>query len=288
VQGSAAVTVAYSAPSASNLTTNNAVQDTAGNDAASLAATAVTNNSTEGPPRLVSAVVASNGSQVTLTWSETLGNNSYATGSLFTILVNGSPVSYGGMGYSSPGSSFTVNISPTITSNQTVTVSYAAPTSNNATSNIAVQDSAGNDALAFTNTAVTNSSAIAGDTTAPTLTSASLNTSGTVLSLSYNETLSATTASASDFTVSVNGVSYSVSSVAVSTSVVQLTLGSAVEAGRTVTVSYVAPTPDSWRTNLAVQDTAGNDAVSLSSQAVTNNSTAGPDIAPPTLSSVNA
>jgi CshA-type fibril repeat protein len=83
-------------------------------------------------------------------------------------------------------------------------------------------------------------------------------------------------------------VSYSVSSVAVSTSVVQLTLGSAVEAGRTVTVSYVAPTPDSWRTNLAVQDTAGNDAVSLSSQAVTNNSTAGPDIAPPTLSSVNA
>jgi uncharacterized repeat protein (TIGR02059 family) len=288
VQGSAAVTVAYSAPSASNLTTNNAVQDTAGNDATSLTATSVTNNSTEGPPRLVSAVVASNGSQVTLTWSETLGNNSYATGSLFTILVNGSPVSYGGMGYSSPGSSFTVNISPTITSNQTVTVSYAAPTSNNATSNIAVQDSAGNDALAFTNTAVTNSSAIAGDTTAPTLTSASLNTSGTVLSLSYNETLSATTASASDFTVSVNGVSYSVSSVAVSTSVVQLTLGSAVEAGQTVTVSYTAPTPNSWATNLAVQDTAGNDAVSLSAQAVTNNSTAGPDIAPPRLSSVYA
>jgi uncharacterized repeat protein (TIGR02059 family) len=288
VLGSSTVTVAYNAPSASNLTTNNAVQDTAGNDALSFSATAVTNNSTEGPPRLVSAVVASNGSQVTLTWSETLGSNSYATGSLFTILVNGSPVSYGGMGYSSPGSSFTLNISPTITSNQTVTVSYLAPASNNATSNIAVQDSVGNDALAFTNTAVTNNSTVPGDVTAPTLVSASLNTAGTVLSLSYNETLNATTASALDFTVSVNGVPYSVSSVAISTSVVQLTLGSAVEAGRTVTVSYTAPTPNSWATNLAVQDSAGNDAVSLSAQAVTNNSTAGPDIAPPTLSSVNA
>ena len=288
VLGSSTVTVAYNAPSASNLTTNNAVQDTVGNDALSFSATAVTNNSTEGPPRLLSAVVASNGSQVTLTWSETLGSNSYATGSMFTILVNGSPVTYGGMGYSSPGSSFTLNISPTITSNQTVTVSYAAPASNNATSNIAVQDSVGNDALAFTNTAVTNSSTVPGDTTAPTLLSASLNTAGTVLSLSYNETLNATTASASDFTVSVNGVSYSVSSVAISTSVVQLTLGSAVEAGKTVTVSYTAPTPNSWATNPAVQDSAGNDAVSLSAQAVTNNSTAGPDIAPPTLSSVVA
>lgn len=288
VLGSSTVTVAYNAPSSSNLTTNNAVQDTAGNDALSFSATAVTNNSTEGPPRLVSAVVASNGSQVTLTWSETLGSNSYATGSLFTILVNGSPVSYGGMGYSSPGSSFTLNISPTITSNQTVTVSYLAPASNSATSNIAVQDSVGNDALAFTNTAVTNSSTVPGDVTAPTLVSASLNTAGTVLSLAYNETLNATTASASDFTVSVNGVPYSVSSVAISTSIVQLTLGSAVEAGRTVTVSYTAPTPNSWATNPAVQDSAGNDAVSLSAQAVTNNSTAGPDIAPPTLSSVNA
>jgi aconitate hydratase len=106
---------------------------------------------------------------------------------------------------------------------------------------------------------VTIRSTFPGDTTAPTLVSASLNTAGTVISLSYNETLNATTASALDFTVSVNGVPYSVSSVAISTSVVQLSLGSAVEAGQTVTVSYTAPTPDSWATNLAVQDTAGND-----------------------------
>ena len=288
VLGSSTVTVAYNAPSASNLTTNNAVQDTVGNDALSFSATAVTNNSTEGPPRLVSAVVASNGSQVTLTWSEQLGSNSYSTGSMFTFLVNGSPVSLGGMGYSSPGSSFTINVSPTITSNQTVTVSYAAPASNNATSNSAVQDAVGNDALAFTNTAVTNSSSIAGDVTAPTLLSASLNAAGTVLSLAYNETLNATTAPGSAYTVLVNGETFTVSSVAISTSVVQLTLGSAVEAGKTVTVSYAAPTPNSYSSNAAVQDTAGNDAISLSAQSVTNNSTAGPDIAPPTLSTVSA
>jgi len=287
-QGSAAVTVAYSAPSASNLTTNNAVQDTAGNDAASLTATAVTNNSTEGPPRLISATVLSNGYQVRLLWSETLGGNSYGASSMFTILVNGSPVTIGGANYSTPGSEFTYNISPTITSTQTVSVSYLAPASDSSQSNVAVQDSLGNDALAFSNVAVTNSSTVPGDSVAPTLLSASVNSTGTVLSLSYNETLNATTAPASAYTVSVNGVSYAISSVAISNSVVQLTLGSSIEAGNTVTVSYNAPTPDSWANNSAVQDTAGNDAASLTNQAVTNNSVAGPDIAPPTLSTVSA
>jgi uncharacterized repeat protein (TIGR02059 family) len=86
----------------------------------------------------------------------------------------------------------------------------------------------------------------------------------------------------------VNGVSFEVTNVSINSSVVQLTLGSAVQAGNVVTVSYTAPTPNSWATNSAIQDTAGNDAVSLSAISVTNNSTAGPDIAPPTLSTVAA
>jgi uncharacterized repeat protein (TIGR02059 family) len=287
VLGTSIVTVAYAAPTSSNLTTNSAVQDAAGNDAASFTATSVTNNSTEGPPRLVLAEVLANGTQMKLTWSETLGST-YPLNTAFTISVNGSPVTVTGTNTVTPSNYFTFNLSQTITSNQSVTVSYIAPASNTATTNNAVQDTAGNDALAFTNTAVTNSSTIVGDTTAPTLVSASLNTTGTVLSLSYNETLNSTIAPGSSFTVLVNGVEFSVSSVAVSSSVVQLTLGSAVEAGQTVSVSYVAPTPNNWPTNFAIQDMAGNDAISLSSQSVINNSTAGPDIAPPTLSSVTA
>jgi uncharacterized repeat protein (TIGR02059 family) len=288
VLGSSAATVAYNAPSASNLTTNFAIQDSVGNDAATLTATAVTNNSAVGPPRLVSAQVLSNGYQVTLTWSEQLGSNSYSTGSMFTFLVNGSPVSTGGMGYSSPGSSFTINVSPTITSNQTVTVSYLAPVNNAATTNSAVQDATGSDALSIENAAVINSSTVPGDVTAPTLLSASLNAAGTVLSLAYNETLNAITAPGSAYTVLVNGETFTVSSVAISTSVVQLTLGSSVQAGKTVTVSYAAPTPNSYASNAAIQDSAGNDASLLSAQSVTNNSTAGPDIAPPTLATVSA
>ena len=287
VQGSSTVTVAYAAPSSSNLTTNNAIQDSAGNDAASLSQSVVTNNSTEGPPRLISAEVLPAGNQMKMTWSETLGST-YPLGTAFTILVNGSPVTVTGINTVTPSNYFTFNLSQTITSNQTVTVTYVAPVSDNSTTNNAVQDTGGNDALAFSNTAVINGSTVAGDTTPPTLLSASLNTTGTVLSLSYNETLNAVTAPASAFSVVVNGVSYSVSSVAISTSVVQLTLGSAIEAGKTVTVAYTAPTTDSWATNAAIQDTAGNDALSLSAQSVTNNSTAGPDIAPPKLSTVSA
>ena len=287
ISGSSAVTFAYNAPSSNSSTSNSAVQDTAGNDAASLSATSVTNNSTQGPPLLISAEVLPAGNQMKMTWSKTLGST-YPLNTAFTILVNGSPVTVTGTNTVTPSNYFTFNLSQTITTNQTVTVSYIAPASDSSTTNNAVQDSLGNDALAFTNSAVTNSSTIAGDTTAPTLLSASLNTAGTVLSLSYNETLNATTADKTAFTVLVNGVTYSVGSVAVSSSVVQLTLGSAVEAGKTVTVAYTAPTTNSWTTNTAIQDSAGNDAASLTAQAVTNNSTAGPDIAPPTLSSVSA
>jgi uncharacterized repeat protein (TIGR02059 family) len=287
VQGSATVTVAYLAPAASNLTTNNAVQDTAGNDAVSLAATAVTNNSTEGPPRLISATALANGYQVRLKWSETLAANFSSTTSMFTFLVNGVPVSVTGLS-SSRGDEFDLSVSNWIYSNQSISVSYIAPASNSSTSNVAIQDALGNDALAFSNVAVTNSSTLPGDSVAPTLLSASVNSTGLVLSLSYDETLNVTTAPVSAYTVSVRGLPFEVSSIAISNSVVQLTLGSSVEAGNTVTVSYNAPTPDSWANNSAVQDTAGNDAASLTNQAVTNNSNAGPDIAPPTLASVSA
>ena len=287
VVGGETVSVAYTAPAVNGATSNTAIQDSAGNDAVSLTTTTVTNNSTEGPPRLVSAVVLAGGSQMQITWSEVLGGT-YPTMAEFTIFANGSPITVNGASTFGGTNYFIVNLSQTITSNQTVKLSYTAPTPNAATSNAAVQDAAGNDAISFTESAATNSSTVAGDVVAPTLVSASMNTAGTVLSLSYSETLNATTAATSDFSVLVNGVAFAVTSVAINSSVVQLTLGSAVEAGNTVTVSYTAPTPNSWATNSAVQDTAGNDAVSLTANAVTNNSTAGPDIAPPTLSTVAA
>jgi uncharacterized repeat protein (TIGR02059 family) len=111
---------------------------------------------------------------------------------------------------------------------------------------------------------------------------------GTVVTLSYDEVLISTTAPASAFTVTVNGVAFQPNAVLISGSTVQLTMGTAIEFGKTVTVSYNAPTPDSLSSNLAVQDSSGNDSVSLSDATVSNFSTAGPDVTPPTLSTVTA
>ena len=107
-----------------------------------------------------------------------------------------------------------------------------------------------------------------GDTTAPNFTSASTSTDGTKVILTYNETLSSTTAAASDFTLVVDGSVATISSVATSGSTVELTLDSPITYGQTVTVAYTDPT-SSNDTN-ATQDLLGNDAGNLSSTAVTN------------------
>lgn len=117
-----------------------------------------------------------------------------------------------------------------------------------------------------------NSKLLVIDTTAPTIATAALNSSGTSIVLSYSETLSATTAATSAFAVSDSGTAVSVSSVTVSGFTVTLALASTINIGRVVTVSYTDPTGSDDAN--AIQDSAGNDGISLSSQSVTNNSTA--------------
>ena len=119
------------------------------------------------------------------------------------------------------------------------------------------------------------------DTTAPTFSSAATSTDGTKVVLTYDEALSATTAATSDFTVTTGGSANTVTAVAVSDSTVELTLTNAVKNDQAVTVAYADPS-GSNDTN-AVQDSQGNDAASLSSTSVTNNSTVAGT--PPTFSS---
>ena len=79
------------------------------------------------------------------------------------------------------------------------------------------------------------------------------------------------------------GVAATVSSVAVNGSTIELTLATSIGAGQAVTVGYTAPTKNAATTNAAVQDTGGNDAVTLvATTAVTNISAA--DKAAPTVS----
>lgn len=139
-----------------------------------------------------------------------------------------------------------------------------------------IKDAAGNNAtLTLAAPGAANSlganKALVIDTTAPTISTAVLNSTGTSIVLTYNETLSATTAATSAFAVSDSGTAVSLSSVTASGFSVTLALASTINIGRVVTLSYTDPTGSDDAS--AIQDSVGNDAISLSSRSVTNNST---------------
>ncbi len=114
------------------------------------------------------------------------------------------------------------------------------------------------------------------DDTAPELSSASVN--GGTLTLTYGEALDGNSRpAAGDFTVSGGNSARTVSNVAVSGRAVMMTLNPAVEHGEAgIRVSYRPGTNP-------IQDAAGNDALGLSGQAVTNNTG---DTTAPTVSRV--
>lgn len=130
---------------------------------------------------------------------------------------------------------------------------------------------AANNAATLTHSAVTAATTQKVDTTAPTFSSASTNSAGTQVILTYSEALSATTAATSTFSVSVAGSAATVSTVATSGSTVVVTLSSAIKTAQSVTVAYTDPSAGNDVN--AVQDVGGNDAASLSSTSVTNIST---------------
>ena len=130
----------------------------------------------------------------------------------------------------------------------------------------------GSDAVTPTHGAQAADSAHKVEAVRPTLTAAATAADGTKVVLTYDETLSSTTAATSAFTVHVSTANAtstpSVSAAAASGTELSLTLGSAVKAGQVVTVDYADPTTANDAN--AVQDAAGNDAASLSARAVTN------------------
>ena len=257
------VTVSYVVPA------TNPIRDLAGNDAAAFTNQAVTNN-TPAPdttaPSLVSAAV--NGAALVLTYDEALDPNSVPAASSFWTVVAGTPTTLSTVAVS--GRKVTLTLSSQAAAHgETVTVSYTAPTAN------PIQDLAGNAAAALTNQAVTNNTPHP-DTTAPSLVSAAVN--GAALVLTYDEALDPNSVpAASSFWTVVAGTPTTLSTVAVSGRKVTLTLSSQAAAhGETVTVSYTAPTAN------PIQDLAGNAAVALTNQAVTNNTPA-PDTTTPSL-----
>ena len=264
VANSETVTFSYTDPTAGNDV--NAIQDVAGNDAATITTQPVTNNTLDTiPPVFANAAV--NGSTLVLNYTEanTLDATNKPLPAAFTV-SGGHNVT--GVALNAVSHTVTLTLGTAVANGETVTVSYTDPTAGNDVN--AIQDAAGNDAATITTQPVTNNTP---DTTAPVFASAAV--SGNTLVLTYTEanTLDAMNfPGANTFTISgtVSG-GHNVTAVAVDAAAktLTLTLGTAVSNGETVTVSYTDPTAGNDAN--AIQDGAGNDAATIISQPVTNN-----------------
>lgn len=265
---------------------------TYGNGSESLQAASgvsLVNNSTHpadvASPSLIGITMpGTNGQTIVLTYDEIMGGV-VPTGDMFTILVDGVASTVSSV--SVVGQEVTLTMSPPIELGQTVSVAYTAPSPSNNWANVsAIQDVYGNDAGSITATSIPNTSTAVVDRTAPVFQSAATNLIGTQIILTYDESLSSRTAAPSDYSITLNGMTFSPTAVSVSGSTVVLTVGTNIVSGESVSVSYTAPTPSGASTNSAVQDLSGNDASSLTNTSVTNNSNGQPDLTPPAVSTV--
>ncbi|MCW8176852.1 Ig-like domain-containing protein, partial [Verminephrobacter aporrectodeae] len=268
------VKVSYTKPASGAV-----VQDAAGNDAVSFSEQAVTNNTPAAtdttPPAFSSAAV--NGSQLVITYTEanTLDAAALAGSAGFTVSSStGTAITVSSAVVNGADKTVTLTLSRAVTQAETVKVNYTKPASG-----AVVQDAAGNDAVSFSDQAVTNNTpatpAAPTDNTAPVFNSAAVNGDQLVITYTEANTLDpAALAGNAGFTVSsTTGAAITVSGAVVNATAktVTLTLSRAVTPAETVKVNYTKPA-----SGAVVQDAAGNDAVSFSEQAVTNNTPAAP------------
>ena len=253
VNGEATRTVTYTAPGSGGL------RDLAGNVMASQAAINITNNAPvvdSTPPTLSNATVPNGApATLTLTASESLDTTNVPAASAFA--VSGHTVVSVGV----TATTVTLTLGEVFVAGEAArTVSYTQPGS------AGLRDLAGNLMVSFSGYSVTNN-APAVDTTPPTFSSAQIaNASPTVVQITMSEALGTSTPPASAFAITENGTAKTVSSVAVSGSIVSVTCATAFSSGTTVLATYTAPGSDP-----RIKDASGNVAVSFGPSSVTNN-----------------
>jgi uncharacterized repeat protein (TIGR02059 family) len=242
------VTVSYTKPSA------NPLQTVSGGQAATLATQTVSNNvSPAVPVYQSSAIENATPSVIEMTYNLSLANIVPVTSS-FTVMVNSLISTVNSVAIS--GSKVLLTLSNPVVYGDIISVAYAKPLFN------PIQTSSGGQAASLTTAMVTNKIG----TVSPIYISSLVgNATPSVIEMTYNLALANIIPATSAFIISVNSVTRTVSSIAISGTKVQLTLSSPVIYGDIVTVAYNVPSVN------PLQTSSGGQAATISAQSVTNN-----------------
>ncbi len=242
------VTVAYNRPY------SNSLQTPAGARASSISAQPVTNKVADVPDYLSAVIENSGPSVLTVTFSLSLASTIVPAPSSFSVLVNSAARTVSSVSIS--GNLVYLFLSAPVSSTDVVTLAYTQPATN------PLQTTAGGKVVTFSAKPVTNSVA-----PVPVYTGSAVeDATPSIITMIYSLPLSSSYVPAPGaFTVKVNTVSRTVSSVSVSGTNVLLTLGTAVTNGDVVTVAYTKPGTNPLQTSL------GGLAATIAAQTVTNN-----------------
>jgi uncharacterized repeat protein (TIGR02059 family) len=245
------ITASYTKPA------SNPIQNAGGYQAATMSAQSVSNNIGAPVPVFVKASVENSAPTVlVMTYSLSLANI-LPSASSFTVMVNSTRRSVSSVAIS--GTTVQLTLASSVAGGDVVTVAYTKPSSN------PLQTASGGQAATLGTVSVTNNVV----SNAPAFQSASIeNTAPNILVMNYNMTMANVVPATSAFTVIVNSGKVTVSSIAITSTKVILTLATAVTSGDVVTVAYTKPSKN------PLQSSAGAQAATISAQNVTNNVTA--------------
>ncbi len=195
---------------------------------------------------------------LTMTYNLSLANV-VPSASAFTVRVNSSARTVSSVAIVS--GKVRLTLSSPVSFGDVVTVAYTKPSTN------PLQTSSGGQAESLSAKSVTNNCA----PPVPVFQSAVVqNAAPSIIEMTYSLSLANIVPSASAFTVRVNSSARTVSSVAIASGKVRLTLASPVVYGNNVTVAYTKPSAN------PLQTSEGGQAASLTTQTVTNNCVAPP------------
>src|ERR1043165_3815865 len=215
-------------------------------------------------PVISSATIWANGTTFTMVFNESVVAN-ITTGFAVTLTGGAAAITYA----SGSGSSTLVyTLSRTVYQGETGTLAYTQPGNG-------IEDSSGNDLATFSGQSIVNNSSQVSDVTAPTVSSATINSAGAQITFALSESVTFGAGGNSGFSLSLSGGAVTATYASGSgSSALVYALSRPVQEGETGTHAYTQP-------GNGVEDSAGNDLATYSGASVTNNSTYDPsDLGP--------